>query len=209
MPSCTTFSRRHRAPRPHYCSCARAPARPSAEHHAPDRPLRSAHSYASLAPHTHTPAHFHPHARTRTLSARRLVACAGSHVVIGRVTLGHDTLAAIGEAGQTDGEPTKLVQACQPPGRRCLPPAISAGIIRPRRDSDPVTAAHVQIVACGECEPGKPPGPYHVAYKAGSAKPRQACPMDPIAVHPRRPCALFGSCWLARARNTAPPPVPS
>ena len=27
----------------------------------------------------------------------------------------HDTLAAIGEAGQTDGEPTKLVQACQPP----------------------------------------------------------------------------------------------
>jgi hypothetical protein len=58
---------------------------------------------------------------------------------------------------------------------------------------------HVQIVACGECEPGKPPGPYHVAYKAGSAKPRQVCPMDPIAVHPRRRCARFGSCWLARA----------
>ena len=73
-------------------------------------PARAAHT------HTHTPAHVHPPARTRTHAAgQRLVACAGSHVVIGRVTLGHDTLAAIGEAGQTDGEPTKLVQACQPP----------------------------------------------------------------------------------------------
>ena len=76
--------------------------------------------------HTHAP-HLHPPARTHTHAAgERLVACAGSHVVIGRVTLGHDTLAAIGEAGQTDGEPTKLVQACQPPGRQCLPPTISA-----------------------------------------------------------------------------------
>ena len=48
-PSFTTFSRRHRAPRPHYCSCALAPARPSAEHDAPDRPLLSAHSCACAA----------------------------------------------------------------------------------------------------------------------------------------------------------------
>jgi hypothetical protein len=46
VPSFTTFSRRHRAPRPHYCSCALAPARPSAECDAPDRPLLSAHSCA-------------------------------------------------------------------------------------------------------------------------------------------------------------------
>jgi hypothetical protein len=66
--------------------------------------------------HTCPQTYTHPHARTHTHAAgERLVACAGSHVVIGRVTLGHDTLAAIGEAGQTDGEPTKLVQACQPP----------------------------------------------------------------------------------------------
>jgi hypothetical protein len=51
--SCThsfsTFSRRHRTPRPHYCSCALAPARPSAEHDAPDWPLLSAHSCACAA----------------------------------------------------------------------------------------------------------------------------------------------------------------
>ncbi len=49
VPSFTTFSRRHRAPRPHYCSCALAPARASAEHDAPDRPLLSAHSFACAA----------------------------------------------------------------------------------------------------------------------------------------------------------------
>ncbi len=48
-PSFTTFSRRHRAQRPHYCSCALAPARPSADCDAPDRPLLSAHSCACAA----------------------------------------------------------------------------------------------------------------------------------------------------------------
>ena len=44
-----TFSRRRRAPRPHYCPCALAPARPPAERDAPDRPMPSAHSCACAA----------------------------------------------------------------------------------------------------------------------------------------------------------------
>jgi hypothetical protein len=49
VPSFTTFSRRHCAPRPRRCSCALAPARPSVERDAPDLPLLSAHSFACAA----------------------------------------------------------------------------------------------------------------------------------------------------------------